>query len=81
LPCARSHGEKLQSSIPLAALAFTRATAMAAFTKLKGNVPEFVPKPKWMRWKTYHRWKAQLDWAEAKCDQHLAGLIARIGTL
>jgi hypothetical protein len=46
--------------------------------KLKSDDPEFVPKPKWMRWKTYDRWKAQLDWAEEQCDVHLVRLMARL---
>jgi hypothetical protein len=49
--------------------------------KLKGIDPEFVPKPKWMRWKTYHRWKAQLDQAARACNNHLQHLIARAEAL
>lgn len=45
------------------------------FHKLKGDDPSFVPKPKWMRWKTYDRLQAQLMEAEAQLDDHLAGLM------
>jgi hypothetical protein len=49
--------------------------------KLKSDDPCFAPKPKWMRWKTYERWRAMLDKAEMQCDDHLATLIGRLGGL
>jgi hypothetical protein len=51
------------------------------FRKLKGDDPSWVPKPKWMRWKTYDRWKSQLDEAESRINSHLMKLIGRLGTL
>lgn len=48
------------------------------FQRLNGDDPDFVPKPKWMRWKTYDRLMAQLSAAEAQLDEHLAGLLARL---
>lgn len=49
------------------------------FRKLKANDPGWIPKPKWMRWKTYHHWKAKLDRTENQLDAHLAGMVARLG--
>lgn len=51
------------------------------FKKLRGSDPGWVPKPKWMRWKTYLHWKAQLNQAESQMDTHLAVLIGRLGRL
>lgn len=51
------------------------------FQKLKGQDPDWVPKPKWMRWKTYLHWKAQLNQAESRMNTHLAVLIGRLGGL
>jgi hypothetical protein len=47
--------------------------------KLKGKDPDWVPKPKWMRWKTYNRWLSQLNQAEARLDGHIDGILRRIG--
>jgi hypothetical protein len=49
--------------------------------KLKSDDPDFVPKPKWMRWKTYDRLTAQLWQAEELLDAHTAVLVARLGGL
>jgi hypothetical protein len=51
------------------------------FKKLKGDDPCWVPKPKWMRWKTYDHWKAQLNQAEDRMNEHLAVLIGRLGRI
>ncbi len=51
------------------------------FRKLKGDDPGYVPKPKWMRRKTYERWHAKLDQAEEQLDAYLAGMIGRLGEL
>lgn len=48
------------------------------FRKLKGDDPGWVPKPKWMRWRTYDRLMAQLGTAERSLDEHLAILIGRL---
>jgi hypothetical protein len=48
------------------------------FRKLKGDDPGYVPRPKWMRRKTYERWHAKLDQAEEQLDAYLAGYVARL---
>lgn len=49
--------------------------------KLKSDDPDFVPKPKWMRHKTYERLLSQLWEAQEQIDVHCAVLIARLGGL
>jgi hypothetical protein len=47
--------------------------------KLKSTDPDFIPKPKWMRWKTYNALAAQHWCNEEALDRHLSGLMLRLG--
>jgi hypothetical protein len=44
---------------------------------LKADDPDFVPKPKWMRWKTYNTLMARLADAEGQLDAHMRILLRR----
>ncbi len=46
---------------------------------LKSTDPDYVPKPKWMRWKTYERLLMELWQAEEAVDGHLARLVWKMG--
>jgi hypothetical protein len=40
---------------------------------------EFPPKPKWMRWKTYHRAEENFDRHDATLDKGIATLLTKLG--
>jgi len=40
---------------------------------------EFPPKPKWMRWRTYHRAEEKFDRYESILDEGILGLAVRLG--
>jgi len=48
------------------------------FRKLRGDDPDFVTKPNWMRWRTYDRIMQEFDAADRQIDHHLARLIGRL---
>ncbi len=47
------------------------------FVKLKSEDPDFLPKPKWMRWQTYGLLINELDRLEAQIDRYLVAFVAR----
>lgn len=48
--------------------------------KLKSNDPDFVMKPKWMRWRTYHKLMRELDHAQQACEAWLCVMMRRPGS-
>jgi hypothetical protein len=49
--------------------------------KLKSADPDFIPKPKWMRWKTYNALAEQHWRNEEMLDRHMSGLMLRLARL
>ena len=45
---------------------------------LDPNLWDLPPKPKWMRWSTYHRYEEQFDQYEGTLDDGCAALVAKL---
>jgi hypothetical protein len=45
-----------------------------------GGIGDYIPKPKWMRWRTYDRAMARIDKAEEVVEAHTAFLLDRLKT-
>ena len=43
-----------------------------------GGIGDHVPKPKWMRWPTYHRKLEEIFAAEEVVDGHLLGFVQKL---
>jgi hypothetical protein len=43
-----------------------------------GGIGDYVPKPKWMRWRTYDRKLEQIFAAEEVVDAHLLGFVQKL---
>ena len=46
----------------------------------RGAIGDPIPKPKWMRWRTFDRQIAKLNRVEARVEGYLAGLVARLNS-
>jgi hypothetical protein len=58
--------------------ALRRAFKLRGNLGAKGGIGDFVPKPKWMRWRTYDRAMARIDRAEEAVEAHTALLLDRL---
>jgi hypothetical protein len=44
----------------------------------EGGIGDYVPKPKWMRWRTYDRKLEEIFAAEEVVDAHLLGFVQKL---
>ena len=58
--------------------ALRRAFKLRGKLGVNGGIGDYVPKPKWMRWRTYERAMAKIDRAEEVVEEHTALLLDRL---
>jgi hypothetical protein len=44
----------------------------------EGGIGDYIPKPKWMRWRTYERKTARIEAAEGITDAYLSEFVQRL---
>jgi hypothetical protein len=58
--------------------ALRRAFKLRAKLGADGGIGEYIPKPKWMRWRTFEQAMAHIDRVEAVVDAHTSLLLDRL---
>jgi hypothetical protein len=56
----------------------TRAFKLRGHLGGEGGIGDYIPKPKWMRWRTYDRHIARIEAAERINDAHLWALVQKL---